>query len=137
MPLKKINYSELNARQKEIYRFQKFAAHLAEYGFNCIKLADDWLGADFIAYHKDGKETFRVQLKSRLTIDKKYLDKNLWIAFPYRDVWYLVEHDVLVKLVQRHTNWTNTASWLDRGLYHSAAPNSSLLNALSDYVVQP
>lgn len=38
------------------------AAKLADYGFNCIKLADDCQGADFLAYHKDGEETLEVQL---------------------------------------------------------------------------
>jgi hypothetical protein len=52
--LKKIQYKDLNSKQKEIYNFQKVAAILAAYGFNCIKLADDWQGADFLAYHKDG-----------------------------------------------------------------------------------
>ena len=57
MNLTKINYGELNARQKEIYNFQKVASLLADYGFNCIKLSDDWQGADFLAYHKDGDQT--------------------------------------------------------------------------------
>ena len=70
MQLKKILYSDLNSRQKEIYNFQKVAAALADYGFNCIKLSDDWQGADFLAYHKDGQDTLRVQLKSRLFIGK-------------------------------------------------------------------
>lgn len=53
MKLKKIDYCELNPKQKEIYNFQKLAGILADYGFNCIKLSDDWNGADFLAYHKD------------------------------------------------------------------------------------
>ena len=77
MKLKSIEYSELNSKQKEIYNFQKIAAKLADYGFNCIKLGDDWLGADFLAYHKDGKDTLKVQLKGRLTIDKKYRGRNV------------------------------------------------------------
>ena len=36
-----IKYSDLNSKQKEIYNFQKVAALLADYGFNCIKLAAD------------------------------------------------------------------------------------------------
>ncbi len=60
MELRRISYSELNSRQREIFNFQKVAALLAEYGFNCIKLSDDWQSADFLAYHKDGKETLRV-----------------------------------------------------------------------------
>ena len=47
MGLQRINYSELNARQKEIYNFQKLAAILADYGFNCIKMSDDWQGRRF------------------------------------------------------------------------------------------
>jgi hypothetical protein len=43
-----IKYNDLNSKQKEIYNFQKVAAFLADYGFNCIKLADDWQGADLV-----------------------------------------------------------------------------------------
>ena len=57
MKLRRIDYDSLNGKQKEIYNFQKSAAVLADYGFNCIKLADDWQGADFLAYHKDRDET--------------------------------------------------------------------------------
>ncbi|MED7788400.1 hypothetical protein [Francisella sp. 19X1-34] len=53
---------------KKKFFFQKVSSLLADYGFNCIKLADDWQGADFLAYHKDVDNTLRVQLKSKLTI---------------------------------------------------------------------
>lgn len=128
--LKKIDYSDLNAKQRELFNFQKLAGILADYGFNCIKLADDWLGADFLAYHKDGKETLRVQLKARLTIDKKYLEKDLYMAFPYKEYWYLIGHDELVKIVDANSNWLKTNSWLDKGLYHSASPSKQLLDAI-------
>ena len=71
--MSKINYDELNSRQKEIYNFQKVASQLADYGFNCIKLSDDWQGADFLAYHKDGDQTLKVQLKSGMGIYTKYV----------------------------------------------------------------
>src|SRR3990170_5450972 len=95
--LKRITYSDLNPKQKEVYNFHKVAAILADYGFNCIKLTDDWQGADFLAYHKDRLNTLKVQLKSRLAIDKKYKDKELFVAFPLNGHWYLVEHDTLIK----------------------------------------
>ena len=72
----RINPDDLNGRQKEIYNFQKSAALLADYGFNCIKLTDDWQGADFLAHHFDGTTTLKVQLKARLTIDRKYTGQN-------------------------------------------------------------
>ena len=79
----RVNYDELNARQKEIYNFQKLSAELAEYGFTCIKLADDWQGADFLALHFSNDYTLKVQLKPRLSIYKKYEGKDLYIAFPH------------------------------------------------------
>ena len=60
MKLEKVQYEDLNSKQQEIYNFQKVAAVLADFGFNCIKLADDWQGADFLAYHKDGDQTLKV-----------------------------------------------------------------------------
>lgn len=133
MRYQRINYSALNSRQKEIYNFQKVAAELADFGFNCIKLADDWQGADFLAYHLDGVTTLRVQLKGRLTIDRKYLTKSLHIAFPYSDAWYLVPHDELVELVGHHCNWLNTSSWQEKGHYSSKSPSQALLGALSHF----
>lgn len=77
----KIEYRSLNSRQQENYNFQKVAALLADYGFNCLRLSDDWQGADFIACHIDGQTFLKVQLKGRLTIDKKYVGKGIHIAF--------------------------------------------------------
>ena len=58
--LRRLDYRELNSKQKEIYNFQKVAARLADYGYNCIKPDDDRMGADFLAYHKDGIQTLRI-----------------------------------------------------------------------------
>ncbi|MER0216177.1 MAG: hypothetical protein DU481_08285 [Nitrosomonas sp.] len=130
MKLEKIKYSDLNSRQKEIFNFQKVAGLLADYGFNCIKLADDWRGADFLAYHKTGKETLKVQLKSRLTIARKYMEKSLFMAFPINDSWHLIEHDELVAIVEMHTAWLNSESWQKHGAYSANKPNKKLIAAL-------
>jgi hypothetical protein len=63
-------------------------------------LADDWQGADFLAYRINGTTTLKVQLKSRLTIQEKYSGKNIWMAFPHKDHWYLIEHDQLLAKVK-------------------------------------
>ena len=130
MQLEKIKYSELNSKQKEIYNFQKVAGLLAEYGFNCIKLSDDWQGADFLAYHKDGENTLKVQLKSRLVIVKSYMKKSLHIAFPVRDAWYVIDHDSLIDIVEENTTWLTSESWQKQGAYSSANPNQRLIAAL-------
>lgn len=130
MKLRKIKYSKLNSRQKEVFNFQKVAGYLADYGFNCIKLSDDWQGADFLAYHKDGSNTLKVQLKSRVFIAKKYMKKSLYMAFPIRGDWYLIEHDELVALIKKHTTWLTSVSWQERGGYSSVNPNPQLVAAL-------
>lgn len=131
MDINKINYSELNNRQKEIYNFQKVAAILAEYGFNCIKLTDDWGGADFLADHING-DTHKVQLKSRITISKKYkrLEDDIYMTFPIAEDWYYIEHEKLVELVKKHTHWCDSKSWKNDGEYHSEKGNSNLRKAL-------
>ena len=37
-----VTRSELNPRQLENYNYSKIAARLADYGFNCLRLSDDW-----------------------------------------------------------------------------------------------
>lgn len=125
-----ISYANLNARQKEAFNFQKVAALLANYGFNCIKLADDWQGADFLAYHNNGEQTLKVQLKGRLTIDKKYKDKSIYMAFPINKHWYLIEHDKLIEIVQTKTDWLDSDSWNSKGWYSTGAPSQTLKEAL-------
>ena len=133
----KVRYDDLKAKQKELFNFQKIAATLADYGFNCIKLADDWQGADFLAYHINGTTTLKVQLKSRLTINRKYCGKDIWIAFPYRGSWYLVEHDRLVEKTREHTNWLDSPSWVDKHGYSSESINAGLLRSLAEDKLEP
>lgn len=101
----KIEYTELNARQKETYNFHKIAARLSDFGFNSIKLSDDWEGADFISIHKDGHLILKVQLKGRFHVDKKYLNKEIFVAFSDRTMnWYLYPHDKFYRLVMKKSN---------------------------------
>lgn len=118
MTFQKIKYSNLNAKQKEIYNFQKLSSILADYGFHCHKLSDDWNGADFIAQHFESKETIYVQLKSRITIDKKYDQSplDIWIAFPSDGNWYLLPHSELKKsILSIAPSWFERNSWQENG----------------------
>jgi hypothetical protein len=138
LPLKPVSYRDLTAKQKELFNFQKIAARLADYGFNCIKLADDWKGADFLAYHIDGTTTLKVQLKSRVTIKHKYRGTDIWIAFPHKSDWYLIKHDHLVEKVGKHTVWLSSLSWKERkDGYSSASINPKLLASLSGNKIEP
>lgn len=129
---KKIEYSTLRAKQKEIYNFQKVSAHLADYGYTTIKLDDDWMGADFIAIHFDGVRYLKVQLKARLTFDKKYIGKDIFICF-FDKKWFIYPHDELLK--QFEPEILNSSSWADKGLYHYPYLTPKNLQRLQDFLV--
>lgn len=117
--LEKISYRHLNHRQKETYNFQKVSAVFADYGFATIQLNDDWQSADFLAQHIDGETYLKVQLKSRLTFHKKYLQKDIFICFPHRNDWYLFPHDELLRtfLKNKEKGMANSRSWSVAGSY--------------------
>ncbi|MGY8862680.1 MAG: hypothetical protein ACKVJ2_08610 [Pseudomonadales bacterium] len=133
MKLERIQYSKLNAKQQESYNYHKLSALLADYGFAGILLADDYNGADFLAMHKDG-QILRVQLKGRVTIDKKYVDKDLYMAFPVKDRWCLIAHDTLLDLTDISI-WLTSSSWKERGSYSSPTVSKNLEIALAPYLL--
>ena len=114
--MEKIEYTNLNSRQQENYNFYKVASTLADYGFNCLRLTDDYNGADFIALHSDGSHMM-VQLKGRWTIDKKYLGKNIHICFTYEGKVYLYNHDDMVNECMVNNKYVPTDSWVKKGYY--------------------
>ncbi|MEM7066818.1 MAG: hypothetical protein AAF572_27095 [Cyanobacteria bacterium P01_B01_bin.77] len=136
MKLEHISFDSLNAKQKEFYNFQKVASILADYGFNCIWLSDDWNGADFLADHISGEKTLRVQLKARMAVDKKYLCKNITMAFPVNGNWYLIDHDLLVELIRKYTKRLQSSSWEHQGSLHSNKPSKVLIDAMSEFIIE-
>jgi len=107
-------YGGLNARQKENYNFQKIAACLADCGFNCLRLTDDWHGADFLACHSERETVLRVQIKGRMVIDRKSPGKSIHIAFRLDGDCYVYEHDALVQHVEKHGHiGPNAVLWHD------------------------
>ena len=116
MKLNRIKYSDLNAKQKENYNFHKVAAALAEYGYNSMRLNDDWQGADFIAVKDDSM--LKIQLKGRFEVNKKYIGKDIIMAYIEDDEVKIFNHDEAVALLRDKT--LNTMSWTDRGIYNWA-----------------
>ena len=95
--MEKINYNDLNSKQKENYNYHKTASALADYGYDSMRLNNDWQGADFIAVKDD--EMLKVQLKGRFTIDKKYIGKDIHIAFIEDDIVKMYKHDDAVNKI--------------------------------------
>lgn len=80
-------------------------------------------GVDLILYNEATDDVLKVQLKSRWTIDTKYLGRGISIAFPDRDCWYLVPHDELVGMADGY-GFTARDSWTKPSGAYSYAPLS-------------
>lgn len=131
-----VSYTQLNSRQKENYNFHKVAARLADYGFHCLRLTDDWQGADFIACHIDGQTFLKVQLKGRLCLDKKYIGKDIYIAFLRGDDCFVDPHDELLATVKASGVLDEESErWRDHGQRHWPQPPAWGLDFLSDYKI--
>jgi hypothetical protein len=107
MIFNKIKYSQLNSKQKENYNFHKVASALADYGYDSMRLNNDWQGADFIAVKND--EMLKIQLKGRFTVDEKYIDKSILIAFIENDIVKIYDHDEAVNMLP--DNIKKSDSW--------------------------
>jgi hypothetical protein len=130
---RRVEYKSLNPRQQESYNFQKVAAVLADYGFTAIRLSDDWQGADFIAQHMDGVTFLKVQLKGRLTFEKKYLGRDIHVCFPADGRWFVYPHDDLLSQVQQVRDFSDTDSWKQLGGYSFPRLTKKLTDLLEPY----
>ena len=146
MRFERINYSYRgetgrNSKQVESYNFHKAASVLAEYGFDCVRITNDWRGADFLAYHSETGQTLEVQLKTCLVIARKYQDyEDLYMCFPLDGTgnWYLVKHSRLMEIVDENTDWLYSDSWMgDKGQYFSYTANKAIRDALEEFAYAP
>lgn len=131
-----VKYGDLNARQKENYNYQKLSALLADYGFVTMRLSSDWRGADLIAQHIDGDTFLKIQLKSRFMFCRKYVGKDLYIAFRRKRDWYLYPHDELLEKVDASLSIKSTLSWTRGGEYSFVSPTKSLFRLLDSYQIE-
>ena len=107
---------------------------LADFGYVTIRITSDWGGADFIAQHKDG-EFLKVQLKGRLTFDRKYLGQNLYVCFKddSQGPWYLYDHDELLKAVDIKGTISNSETWKSKKPYHFSSLSKDIEKLLEPY----
>ncbi len=134
MKYSRIIYENLNAKQKEAYNFQKISAVLSDYGFITVLLANDWNGADFLAIHNEG-DVLKVQLKGRMTFDRKYLGKDLHICFRDGHDWYIYPHDKVFELVKSESTMAESQSWLKVGSYHYPKLSEKQKYLLKPYIL--
>lgn len=132
--INKINYKDINPLQKENYNYCKAIGILADYGFECVLLSNDWSGADLLAI-KDNL-TLRIQLKSRFTLAKKYRKKELYIMFFDKDrKLYLFPHDAVLEEFILKTKITESEYWKENKMHHSGIVSKPSMQILGKYII--
>lgn len=89
-------------------------------------------GIDLILLNEATNDLKRVQQKGRWTINKKYEEREIWVAFPDRGVWYVVPHDEVLLAFSEQKGFTNTESWA-RGEYSYAPLSKEMIALLEPY----
>ena len=104
-------------------------------GFNAFLPVYDG-GVDFILYRESDGVVRKVQLKGRWTIDRKYIGRDIWIAFPIGADWYLVPHDEMVASAEADGT-TKSASWTVGSTYSRPRPSKAVIAACAPYRFAP
>lgn len=132
MKLIKIKYENLNPRAQEMYNFQKASSKLADYGFTTMWLNNDWQGADFLAVHADGSTFLKVQLKGRLSFNKKYIGKEIYICFITGLDIYLYPHDSILNEIEHRIS---DKVWLEKGTWSTPKLTEENKKLLKPYLL--
>ncbi|WP_293678498.1 hypothetical protein [uncultured Phenylobacterium sp.] len=127
--------SRYRAQVREVVNRNTVVSLALSQGFNAFLPVYDG-GIDFILQHEGDGRLRKVQLKSRWTIDRKYLGRDIWIAFPISSDWYLVPHDEMVALAEA-SGATQTASWVANGIYNMPRPSKIVIAASAKYRLDP
>jgi hypothetical protein len=104
-------------------------------GFNAFLPVYD-SGVDFVLYRECDGLVRKVQLKSRWTIERKYVGRDIWIAFPMGSDWYLMPHDEMLAYAETD-GVTQTASWIEGGSYSRPRPSAALVTQCAPYRFAP
>jgi len=126
------NVSRYRTQVREVINRNIVVSLALEQGFNAFLPVYDG-GIDFILYRESDGEVRQVQLKGRRMIDKKYIGRNIWMAFPIDGDWYMVPHDEMVALAEADGKTTKTKSWIEGGAYSWPRPSAAMIAECEPY----
>ncbi len=107
-----------------------------EQGFNAFLPVYDG-GVDFILYRETDGAVRKVQLKGRWTIDRKYVGRDIWVAFPIGENWHLMPHDLMLEHAEADGKALKSASWLEKGGYSKAKASAATIAQCAPYKFAP
>lgn len=127
--------SRYRSQVREVINRNTVVSLALEQGYNVFLPVYDG-GVDFILHRESDGELRKVQLKGRWTIDKKYEERAIWIAFPIAGEWYMAPHDEMVESAVAD-GATQTDSWKIHGIYSRPRPSKNLIASLARYRFAP
>ena len=80
--------SRFRTQIREVINRNTVVSLALDKGFNAFLPVYDG-GVDFILYRESDGCVRKVQLKGRWMIDRKYIGRDIWMAFPIAGEWYL------------------------------------------------
>ena len=105
-------------------------------GYMCSPPPTESRGNYLTARQRDGTTTITVRCPGRPHILKEQIGTDLYIAFPDQGgIWYLIQHDELVRLAEINTGWLNTEAWRVHGKYNTAKPSPQMRSALRSFAL--
>ncbi len=127
--------SRYRSQVREVINRNTVVSLALDQGFNAFLPVYDG-GVDFILYRESDGVVRKVQLKGRWTIDRKYIDRDIWMAFPIAGAWYVMPHDEMVALAEAE-GVTKTVSWTEGGAYSKPRPSKATIAACASYRFTP
>lgn len=120
------------SRQEVIHR-NVLSTRLLQLGYNVFLPVYDE-GIDLIAHRESDDDVRLIQQKSRWGIFRKYIGRNIWLAFPDGGDWYLVPHDAMLDWPEV-AGFLATPSWCDGGKYHRVRMSAALRARCRAYII--
>lgn len=108
---------KLSSKAIELMNTHELTAELMARDWSVyLPVYDD--GIDLLATRGDATEIIRVQLKSRWSIDRKYVGRPIEIAFKDSGVWYLAPHAEMVSAGEAEGYCARTSWTGEKGLWN-------------------
>ncbi len=128
--------SRYRSQVREVINRNVVVSLALQQGFNAFLPVYDG-GVDFILYRESDNTTRKVQLKGRWMIDKRYVGRDIWMAFPIGADWYLMPHDEMLRLAEADGKTTKSLSWIEGGAYSKPRPSVAAIAECVPYRFAP
>lgn len=117
MRFERIDLSQMSPSEVRKYNYNKVTAALSDYGFSTELLPEGQFVWDFVATQEHTGKKIKVLIRPQMTLEKKFLGKDIYICFLEGSNWYIYPHDQHYEHVRITSNLMDTSSWKKEGTF--------------------